>query len=901
MHDAALQFGPFVLRPSRGSLTRQGVAIPLGARAMSILHLLARRAPGPVSNADILATVWPSLHVEEHNIRVHVSSLRRALGQGHGIVNRPGEGYSLATPVLPAPQEDEALPEAAASLVGRDSDIARLDAMLADHRLVTLVGAGGIGKTSLAIAAAARQSGGPARRPVFVDLAPLASPALVTDAVARALGVTLTEADPIRDLVAVLRHRPRLLILDNCEHLAEGVAEFAEQLLAADDRTRILATSREPLRVAGETLYRLRPLDLPDPALPETMAREAPALRLLLDRAAANDPPYEPKPEEIDDLIRLCGALDGLPLAIELAAAHLGPLSAAEVRANLDRYLARPRRAQDGQHGRHQSLQATLDWSFALLQPAERSLLLRLGVFRGNISLETIVVVAGVGAEIEAPAQDGAAISPVEARDALAELVDKSLVTVTLDAAAPTYRLLDTMRDYASRGLRETPWEGVAKRCHLQRIHRRVERLKTAEAAEYELSRRENLVDDLRAALDWAFSPGGDPALGVRLTATAGQYYMQTSMVAEFRRHAERALAALAITPDPVAEMQLLGTLGTALYHVEGPGTAILLAHRRALELAEQLGDLPARRRSLWGIWLHHFGQGEYAEGLHFAEAYRACTPPQDDPLQVADRSVAMSLTYLGRLAEARICVDRVLARPSQPNEKVVGQFQFEPRAATRALLARLLWLQGWADQARAAAELSLEEVLRNGHALSICFSLVIGRCFVARMTGDAAMLEDSIALLLATSRSHALPLWERHGLILAEASGYQGRSGHIDPGDKAQWAAGHREALAWLGLALPANEEILRSPPIWATPEMLRLAALRASPDRASSLLDRAEALAVEQGALAWRLRIALTRRRLARDETERAEADGAVEALLSSFSEGFDTADLAEAVHRP
>ncbi|BDG74351.1 ATP-binding protein [Roseomonas fluvialis] len=903
MPDTPLQFGPFVLRPGRGSLTRQGVAVPLGARAMSILHLLARSAPRTVSNADILATVWPNLHVEEANIRVHVSALRRALGQGHAIVNRPGEGYSLATPVVPASQDDDALPAPAVPLIGRESDLVRLDRMLAEHRLVTLVGAGGIGKTSLAVAAAARWIGAASAGPAFVDLAPLIDPALVADAVARALGVSMTQAAPVQALVDALRERPRLLVLDNCEHLSGSVADLAEQLLTEAREVRILATSREPLRIAGEALHRLRPLELPVAGLPDATARDTPALRLLLDRAAANDPPFEPAPEEIGDLARLCSALDGLPLAIELVAAHLGPHSAAEVLVNLGEHLARPRPLPDQRQPRHRSLQAAIDWSFELLRPAERSLLLRLGVFRAHMSLESIVAVAGAGdgVDVDASAQDGAPLPPPLARESLAELVDRSLVAVTLDGAAPTYRLLDTMRDYASRRLRETVWEDDVRRCHLQRVHQRLDRLRTAGPAEYAQAWRDSLLDDLRAALDWAFSPGGDPALGVRLTAAAGQFFMQTSMVAEFRRHAERALVALAATPDAAAEMQLLGTLGMALFHAEGPGTAILATHERALELAGQLGDLAARRRSLWGIWLYHFGQGQYAEGLSFAAAYRACTPAEDDPLHVADRCTAMSLTYLGRLAEARVYMDRVLARPAQPQERVVGQFQFEPRVATRALLARTLWLQGLADQARAAAEQSLEEALAGGHALSICFSLVIGRCFVAQMTGDAATLKDGIARLLATARLYALPRWEGHGLILAEASAFEGRRGHIDLDDAMKGGAAHREALAWLGLRLPPDDEILLPAPIWATPEMLRLAALRGPSDRAPGLLDRADALARDQGALAWRLRIALTRRRLARDAGERADAARALDAVLPCFTEGFDTPDLIDALHRP
>jgi predicted ATPase/DNA-binding winged helix-turn-helix (wHTH) protein len=907
-------FGRFHLSPSQGRLERDGQPVALGTRAMAILGLLAEKAPMVVGNREIMDAVWPGIFVEEANIRVHVASLRRALGEEHGIVNHPGQGYSLSVPVRrQADQAPMSLPLPSRILLGRGEDLDALRESLASSRLTTIIGPGGIGKTSMALAVAQALGPGLSDGVCFVDLSPLSRPALVTSQVAAACNTPVGDPDSPAELAAALAKRRMLLILDNCEHVLDGVAPLLEALQAGAEGLCVLATSREPLRAEGEHLYRLAPLALPPREGAGTEdAAQAPAMRLLADRAARNDPPCRIRPEDLPLAIRLCHALDGIPLAIELAAARLSHLSLEALVEDLARHLTTPEPGCDAMQDRHRTLVATLDWSYRLLPPAERSLLQRLGIFRGFFTLVGVSAAGSAGADAGVEASEGAPMTPVEAQEALVELVDKSLVMVELIGGQPWYRLLDTMRHYARSKLLAGPWHPHLARCHAQRVSIRLAELATPRSLPPEQRQAENsrLLDDLGAALDWAFSPGADAGVGIQLTAASGQFFMQMSMVSEYRRQAGRALAALAADPQPgpVAEMRLLGTLGTAIYHADGPTDAVLDAHSRALALAERLGDTAARRRSLWGVWLYHFGRGRYADALPYADAYRGCTPVEEDPLHVGERCTAMTLTYLGRFDRGRHYAESVLRRAMPQGGNVVGGFQFEPRAVTRALLARLLWLQGSADQAREVARESLDETKASGHALSLCFSLTLSHCFIAWMIGDAASLESGAALLVATARQSALSLWLRHGEIYAHAARVmRGERPAVDPDflGSRRWDPAHVEIMAVLGIGHAAPDALARftdGPPIWLTPEVLRLEAEACAghdPVRAAALLDRAAVVAAEQGSIAWALRIAISRARLCDLTGDATGGRAALQALLPRFTEGFDTADLT-AAHR-
>lgn len=458
MPPAPLRFGPFELRPVERQLRRDGRPLQLGARAFDLLLALVAERGRLLTKDQLLDRVWPGLVVEEANIQVQVSALRKALG-AQAIATVPGIGYrfamaldddaaaapSAAIAANDASTARASLPLPLDELIGREADLRALDALMAASRLVSIVGAGGIGKTTLALAWAQAQRDAQAGSVWWIELAALTAPERIAPTVAAAmrlgLGEAHDEADSVQSVVRALASRDGLLVLDNCEHLVQGAARLVHAVLATAAGIRVLATSREPLELAGEQVLRLGPLSVPEPGTSLHEARGCGAMQLLERRARAIDRRFEFAADNLEAVVALCRRLDGHPLAIEMAAARLPSIGAAALEARLGERLMALRGASRDAPPRQQTLRATLDWSHALLAPEQQAVLRRLAVFRGSFDLERALRIA-VDDALDADA----------ALEALAELVDKSLVKLErLDP--PRYRLSEMTRLYAAECL----------------------------------------------------------------------------------------------------------------------------------------------------------------------------------------------------------------------------------------------------------------------------------------------------------------------------------------------------------------------------------------------------------------------------------------------------------------
>src|SRR5712675_1736280 len=448
-----LRFGPFELNVAERSLMNASQVIPLGGRAYDILIALLENAGEVVGKAELIARAWPDVTVEEGSLRVHLSALRKALGDGQFgnkyIASIQGQGYSFIAPVTRLPVDRDRsnasagmsnLPPALGRMVGRDNVVLEIQGLLqTEQRLITILGAGGIGKTTVALSVGHGALADFSGAAFFVDLSTVNDKEHLIGAIASAVGLDSQLVDPKEALLNFLRPRRVLIILDSCEHLIEKTAEIADHILQNTPDIYILATSREALHVPGERVLRLCPLECPpeQPGLTASEVLAYPAARLFAERVSVRRGDFSLRDDEAPMVAEICRKLDGIALAIELAAGRAAIFGVRNTVARLGSRLDLLKFGRRTANPRHQTLMATLDWSHDHLSEIEQVLLRRVAIFIGHFRLEAALAVAGeVGI-------DGSEISV-----ALGNLVNKSLIGVWTGPRGPCYRLLDTTRAY---------------------------------------------------------------------------------------------------------------------------------------------------------------------------------------------------------------------------------------------------------------------------------------------------------------------------------------------------------------------------------------------------------------------------------------------------------------------
>jgi predicted ATPase/DNA-binding SARP family transcriptional activator len=538
--------------------------------------------------------------------RLHRAILR------HEVAERVGSGVWHN---LPAPLS---------SFVGRERELVDLDRLLDEARLVTVTGLGGVGKTRLALAVATRVAER-VERVCLVDLSDVRDPGLVGPSVADALGVAdVGTASGLHPVVAYLDRTEVVLVLDNCEHLLASSADLCEHLLTSVSSLRVLATSRERLGVTGEIDYGLAPLPIPsevdDPAA-------APSVRLFLERAIATRSDFGDAPETTATVARICDGLDGLPLAIELAAAHAKALTSGEIEERLDRRFDFLQARRDGQGMRHQGLRAAMEWSFDLLSHEDQGVMVRLAVFAGGFTVGTAASVCADGDERRAA-------------DAIERLVERSLVVAAPGTQQTRYRMLETVRRYAEERLAELGNVDEVRSAHAHEL------LRLAEAAFG--PGRDGLAilaveqGNLRGALDWSFA-AGDP-IAPRLVCALGRFWHARHQLAEGRGWHLRALE-LHVAAD-LLRAELLWSLAGLLQEI-GDLTAAEEALRAGLGIVEVEGDpaLEARIRARAADVRELRGSSSDAETLDACEAAAEALEAAGDL-----EGLAEALSVLGKL-----------------------------------------------------------------------------------------------------------------------------------------------------------------------------------------------------------------------------------------------------------
>ncbi len=575
-------------------LTRAGIPMALGGRGVAVLAALVRTPNEYVRKSSLFDVAWPGVVVEENSLAAQISAIRRALAKAPGgedwIETLARRGYRFVGPVselranshggVPDGRQRSNLPELLTSFVGRERELVEIKRLLPSTRLLTVVGVGGIGKTRIALQAAAEVLAAYRDGVWLADLALLADPALVPSAVAQVLGAREAPGRPlIETLCAHVRGRQLLLLLDNCEHLVDACARLADAMLRAAAELTIMATSREPLSLGGEQTYPLPPLSLPDPAAGIEAIGRSEAAQLFVERAQKQQPTFMLSTGGSSVVARICVRLDGIPLALELAAARVRTLSIEQIDARLDDRFRLLTVGTRTALPRQQTLRATLDWSYDLLAEAERAVLRRLAVFAGGFTLDAATSVAFDAA------------NAATAVDLMSQLVARSLVVADTNDPAGRYRLLETTRAYALEKLSEAGEIDAIQRRHAQYFR---DRFSDAPGAWLTMRDEEwralylPELDNVRAALDWALGPRGDPAVGVGLCSASGPLWMELSLGTEGRQRLEAAIARLADAPD-LDQARLWLWLGM-LWGDAAPAQS-LAAKLRAIERYRALGD----------------------------------------------------------------------------------------------------------------------------------------------------------------------------------------------------------------------------------------------------------------------------------------------------------------------
>jgi predicted ATPase len=614
-------------------------------------------------------------------------------------------------------------------------------------------------------------------------------------------------------------------------------------------------------------------------------------------------------------LLEICRGLDGMPLALELAAAQVDVFGIKGLATVLEDRLAVLTRGRRTALARHQTLRAAIDWSYDLLLPAEQAVLRRAAVFTGDFAMDAArLVCAGNG------------LTQADVFVAVTNLVAKSLIAADIGGEAPAYRLLDTTRAYAFDKLAASGELDRVRRLHAEAMRDLFRQADAEVATGVTAEWREKYgsqIGNLRSALDWTFSPNGDAALGIALTTAAIPLWMHRSLMEECRASVERALTALnaAAVGDARAEMQLNAALGASLAFTGLDIREIGAAWARALHLAESLGDVDHQLRLLWGLWLL-----EDRNALRMAQQFAAVAVTPADRL-IGERMIGVSYHFRGNQRSARHHIERALAYDAPDSGSPIVRFQIDQRLETQTYLARIQWLQGFPEQALHTAESAVERVVAADHVISLCAALAQAACPIALRIGNLDLAEHYIGLLRDASTRHSLIAWcdfgrAYQGLLLISRGDLEGGIPLLRAGfnklDAAFSGLRVNSFLAQLAAALgragkipeglaTINDAIDRAASTeegWLAAEVLRikgeLLALDGRPEavaEAEHLFCQALDSAREQGALSWELRAATSLAELWHGRGKSADAHQLLSPVYGRFTEGFETRDLRTA----
>ena len=924
-------FGPFRLSTFNRALLEGDRVVRLGSKAIEILIALVERAGELVSKRELVEIAWPNTFVVEANLTVQVAALRRALGEddtgNQYIVNSPGRGYRFVAPIKvldgsrssveePVAATKHNLPAQLTRLVGRAEALQSLKRKLGDGRLLSVVGPPGVGKTSIALRVAETMISHFRHGVWLIDLGSINSGSLVASALASALPVEVRSSDILSGITEALRYKHLLLLFDNCEHLIDETTMIVGEVLRVAEEAKVMTTSREPLRIEGEQVFRLSPLNVP-PLVANFRPMDLltyPAVQLFFERAAAVVNDFEVKEADAAYAAQICRGLDGNPLAIEMAAARVDAFGIEGVARRIADRTSLLADSHRGTPPRQRTIASALEWSYQLLSEREKNVLRGLGIFSGSFTLDAAIALFS---------------SENDTATTLADLVCKSLISVDVGADGVRFRLLEITKAFVSTKLIE--------RSELDERFTRlsayfIELLNGWAAGPTPAQAFRGAVlelDSVRGILDWAFSTASQSSAAVALAVASVPIWLENSLLTECIRWTTKAIDAIGATGtiEPTGEserreMILKAAFGLAVMFTEGMTGPARAALNRSIELAERLNDRQWELRALLGLVVFQHRRGDMMGALMRIARIETLTAEADEPTTLAmTKSIKSASLYFRAdyIPSLRLSREANEYFRNHSSASKIGAWGFNPSIHAQCVVARAHWTLGNFDQTIRACLSAHSSAEETGNSTWICHALSWCNCSLF------LILEDLDRAAEAIKRFKQVAQDSNFQIYIASAIGYEGRF-HFFKGNLESAEQCLREALARLGdaqyetvyipflgrlaevlaadgrsdEALLASEESLTrtraTEAFWLLPDALRihgevLSSLGGRSQSAEAHLRESVEVAVQQKALGWELRSTESLAKILCQQGRSEQASVVLEKTLGRFVEGFDT----------